>query len=199
MSSSLKTWDIFNPSGGQEWQSHLNSLKRMYSDVKICRVPTASPLTFTPVSQSVAHMKYFGYSAVDDLIDLDKSIGTGQCAALIQHYVKGIGLTKTWVPGPRVQDLDPASIPKGTVIATFWNGKYPNESSGNHVAFYLSHSAKGIKVVEQWKGVTVKEARSKRSADGIRFKSITIPTDQSGAKPKMTNIAEYYYVVLDKR
>lgn len=52
---------------------------------------------------------------------------------------------------------------------------------------------------QQWKGVTPKEAKTKRSADGIRFKGISVPTDQSGKKPNMTNTADYYYVVLDKR
>lgn len=196
--SALSKWDLFLPSGPQAWQAHLNSMGTMYADMRKYGTAMAGPLHFCAPSESIAKMRYFGYSKINDLIDLDESVGSGQCAALIQHYVKGIGLTKTWVPGPRVQELAPSSIPRGTAIATFWNGKYPNQSSGNHVAFYLSHSPDGIKVVEQWKGATVREAKAKRPG-GIRFRKITIPTDQSGERPALTNYGEYYYVILDKR
>jgi hypothetical protein len=33
----------------------------------------------------------------------------------------------------------------------------------------------------------------------IPFKGIVLPQDQSGPAPKMSNIGEYYYLVLDKR
>jgi hypothetical protein len=43
------------------------------------------------------------------------------------------------------------TIQKGTAIATFVNGKYPNNSHDNHAAFYISQDAGGIWVVDQWK------------------------------------------------
>ncbi len=198
--AAFNNWDIFQPSGPQAWQAHLLSMGTMYGDMQKFGTPMGSPLNFCAPSEGIARMRYFGYGEVDSLIHLDKVISTGQCAALIQYYVKGIGLTKTWVPGPRVQELDPSSIPRGTAIATFWNGKYPNQPHGNHVAFYLGHTEEGIEVVEQWSGATVAQARKKRHPDGvIRFKGIKIPADQGGPKPSMSGTAEYYYVILDKR
>lgn len=192
--------DLFLPTGPESWRAHLDSMGGMYADMRKFGTPMAASPNFCAPSEGIAKMRYFGYKKVDSLIHLDKVISTGQCAALIQYYVKGIGLTKTWVPGPRVEELDPSSIPRGTAIATFWNGKYPNQSSGNHVAFYLGHNKTGIEVVEQWSGATVKQAREKRHPDGvIRFKGIKIPTDQTGPKPSMSGTAEYYYVILDKR
>ncbi|RYH65631.1 MAG: hypothetical protein EON54_05515 [Alcaligenaceae bacterium] len=43
-------------------------------------------------------------------------------------------------------------LTKGTVIATFVNGKYPNKPTGNHAALYVSQDASGITVVDQWTG-----------------------------------------------
>jgi hypothetical protein len=41
-------------------------------------------------------------------------------------------------------------IRKGTAVATFEDGFYPNRSHGNHVAYYISQDAKGIQVMDQW-------------------------------------------------
>lgn len=41
-------------------------------------------------------------------------------------------------------------LKKGTAIATFVNGKYPNHGTGNHAAFYVGQDAAGIIVVDQW-------------------------------------------------
>lgn len=43
-------------------------------------------------------------------------------------------------------------LTKGTAIATFVNGKYPNKPTGNHAALYVSQDASGITVVDQWTG-----------------------------------------------
>ncbi|PMS34777.1 hypothetical protein B0G57_113178 [Trinickia symbiotica] len=42
------------------------------------------------------------------------------------------------------------ALPKGTAIATFVNGRYPNRPTGNHAAFYLSQDVIGIVVIDQW-------------------------------------------------
>ncbi len=83
---------------------------------------------------------------------VDHSIyGTGQCV----EFVKAVTLapqTSAWKKGDAVKanmDLAP-----GTAIATFdQTGKYPNHSTGNHAAIYLSQDAAGINVVEQYKGL----------------------------------------------
>lgn len=43
-------------------------------------------------------------------------------------------------------------LTKGTAIATFVNGKYPNKPTGNHAALYVSQDASGVTVVDQWTG-----------------------------------------------
>ena len=55
-----------------------------------------------------------------------------------------------------------ASIAKGTAIATFVNGRYPNLPHGNHAALYISQDAGGIWVMDQWKGDPNKPKVSKR-------------------------------------
>ncbi|MEJ8810691.1 BPSL0067 family protein [Variovorax ureilyticus] len=90
------------------------------------------------------------HSKAEDLDDTDL-VGTHQCVVLLQHYAK-VPHTSSWTEGRKVHGN--ASIAKGTAIATFVNGKYPNRSTGDHAAFYLSQNAGGIWVVDQWKHTT---------------------------------------------
>jgi len=83
---------------------------------------------------------------IDQLVGR-KPIGTGQCAALIQSSQRA-GRARTWRQGRSVRGNH---IQKGTPIATFVDGYYPNRSHGNHVAYFYSQSEKGIRVVDQWK------------------------------------------------
>ena len=76
--------------------------------------------------------------------------GSGQCAALVQETMM-IGLTKTWREGIRVQGNGPL-IQKGTAVATFVDGYYPNKDHDNHVAYYLDQDPSGVKVMDQWSG-----------------------------------------------
>ncbi|WP_119631433.1 BPSL0067 family protein [Methylocaldum marinum] len=48
---------------------------------------------------------------------------------------------------------------KGTAVATFVDGKYPNESHGNHAALYISQDGSGVWVMDQW---STKPSISKR-------------------------------------
>jgi hypothetical protein len=48
--------------------------------------------------------------------------------------------------------LGSMGIAKGTAIATFANGKYPNKPTGNHAAFFISQDAAGIWIMDQWSG-----------------------------------------------
>ena len=50
---------------------------------------------------------------------------------------------------------------RGTVIATMQDGRYPNKSTGNHVAIFLnfvrdSSGRHGMRVINQWLGQTPK-------------------------------------------
>lgn len=190
--------NIFSRSGAYESQTRLNKIRELYSSNYMCRIPNVSSHIESSAS-AISGMDFHGYQDVKALIDLDRSVGTGECVSLVQTYVPEIGNTSTWRPGPNVKSLDDDILPPGTVIATFWNKTYPSRSGGNHAAFYLGHNEKGIQVVEQWRGSSPKEAKSKRSPDGIQFRGVKIPDDQTGDPPDMTNIGEYYYVVLKKR
>lgn len=76
------------------------------------------------------------------------SVGSGQCVALVQQWA-GAPNTATWSQGIKVKGHG-AEIARGTVIATFVNGHYPNHSHGNHAAIYLSQDDHGIRVLDQW-------------------------------------------------
>lgn len=71
------------------------------------------------------------YSKVDDL-DAQPVVGSHQCVALVQIYA-GAPATTTWKSGAPV--VGNKSLKKGTAIATFVNGRYPNKGHGNHAAF----------------------------------------------------------------
>ena len=93
-----------------------------------------------------------GYRSVVDvaaLLKLTEGVGSGECAALPQYYTR-IGPAAGWVEGAAVRGN--SSIKRGTAIATFVNGRYPNQPHGNHVALYVSQDSNGIKVVDQWTG-----------------------------------------------
>ena len=87
-----------------------------------------------------------------NLDDLENKglVGTHQCAALVQNTVN-VGLTATWREGMRVRG-NGTLIKKGTAVATFVDGYYPNLSHGNHVAYYVSQDSTGIVVMDQWTG-----------------------------------------------
>ncbi len=86
------------------------------------------------------------YSEVEALEGTDK-VGSGQCVAIVQVYAKA-PLTARWSEGIKVKGNN--MIAKGTAIATFVNGKYPNKAHDNHAALYISQDATGIRVMDQW-------------------------------------------------
>lgn len=95
------------------------------------------------------------YGNVDDLEGKDKVDG-GQCVALVKHYA-GAPQTGLWTAGAVVRGQ--LLLAKGTAIATFVSGKYPNKAHGNHAALYISQDASGIRVMDQW---TTKQSISSR-------------------------------------
>ncbi|HMW47015.1 MAG TPA: BPSL0067 family protein [Cellvibrionaceae bacterium] len=120
------------------------------------------------------------YSSVEDLHGMPK-VGTKHCVALVQHYAKA-PVTGLWKEGAVV--LGTSTLKKGTVIATFVNGKYANLPQGNHAALYISQDSGGIWVMDQWKDDVKKPTISKRyirklgqNADG----SYLDPSNNAGA------------------
>ena len=83
---------------------------------------------------------------VEDLVG-KPPVGTKQCVALIKEYTKAPA-SSLWKEGVRVKG--DTLLKKGTAIATFVDGKYPNAFTGNHAAFYVSQDVNGIWVVDQW-------------------------------------------------
>lgn len=92
------------------------------------------------------------YSDVDKL-QLEPVIDGGNCVSLIKAFAPGLKgeTTLVWKEGAKV--LGNRSIPRGTAIATFENGKYPRRGAGqgNHAAFFLWHTSDGFWVMDQYK------------------------------------------------
>ena len=91
-------------------------------------------------------------------------VDNGQCVRFVQ-VAAGVPHTSRWKCGLKVRGAN--QIPVGAAIATFVNGRYPNQSHGNHAAIYAGQDAAGIWVWDQWTGKPV----SKRQ---IKFK---LPAD----------------------
>jgi len=103
-----------------------------------------------------------------DSLEGAKPKGSGQCAALVQTTIP-IGLTKTWREGIRVQG-NGLLIKKGTAVATFVDGYYPNNDHDNHVAYYLEQNLSGVTVMDQWVGKEVSSRLMKfgsKRSDGL--------------------------------
>jgi hypothetical protein len=79
-----------------------------------------------------------------------KSVGNGQCVAFVQQAA-GVPNTSQWKEGQKVRG---STIAKGTAIATFQGGVYPNKKTGNHAAIYDGQDKNGIWVWDQWKSKT---------------------------------------------
>ena len=102
--------------------------------------------------------------------------GNTECVVFVQQ-VSRAPLTTDWKKGKHVKDAKPGDIPVGTAIATFDDSdKYPTDDKGKHAAIYLSHTAVGITVLDQWasqgmvkkRTITYKQ-NGKRSNDGDTF------------------------------
>ncbi|MGV7210922.1 BPSL0067 family protein [Oxalobacteraceae bacterium A2-2] len=87
------------------------------------------------------------YSKVEELED-QPVVGSHQCVALVQRYA-GAPVTTAWRQGGAV--LGNAILKRGTAIATFVEGRYPNRSHGNHAALFVRAVGNGIWIMDQWK------------------------------------------------
>lgn len=89
----------------------------------------------------------YTYGKVDEL-ENEPVVGSRQCVALVQQYA-GAPITSAWKQGAAV--LGNRMLKKGTAIATFVNGRYPNRSHGNHAALFIRQIGSGIWIMDQWK------------------------------------------------
>jgi hypothetical protein len=86
------------------------------------------------------------YTKVDGLEGKAK-VSNHQCVGLIQWFTKA-PKAAAWREGEKVRGN--LSLAKGTAIATFKEGRYPNAAHGNHAAFYLRQDSQGLHVMDQW-------------------------------------------------
>lgn len=89
-------------------------------------------------------------------------VGEGDCVELVKSLVPGLkGLsTGMWRQGARV--LDTSGLRPGVAIATFVDGRYPHNPSGQHAALFLGYAGGSIWVIDQWKDDPRKPTVSKR-------------------------------------
>lgn len=103
---------------------------------------------------------------MEKIIAGNKQVGESrQCVALVKHLAPEVGRAADWQEGPPIRDYGVPPLERGTPIATFKNGRYPNQESGNHAAIFLEYGVhdgqRGIWVFDQWQ----------ERAPGRRFKA----------------------------
>lgn len=121
-----------------------------------------------------------------DALEGTEKVGDKHCVALVRHYA-GIASTSHWTKGDKV--LGHVQLAKGTAIATFVDGRYPNQSGGNHATFYLRQDLGGIWIMDQWSSDVTKpkvSSRYIRKRGGVR---------SDGTYPDASNNAEAFSVI----
>jgi len=103
----------------------------------------------------------------------------------VQEYAKA-PQAALWKQGELVKTCK--NLAKGTAIATFVNGVYPNKGTGNHAALFISQDNAGITVMDQWKGDPNKPKISSRV---IRFKGVK----NGKLIEPLSNNGDSYYVI----
>jgi hypothetical protein len=84
---------------------------------------------------------------------LGSVVGTGECVALVEawaHTPRAV----TWHQGESVLE-NMNKIARGTAIATFVDGHYPNDDK--HAAIFLYATSDGFRVIDQWHGQVTHE------------------------------------------
>ena len=78
-------------------------------------------------------------------------VGNGDCVTLIKMKVPGLidRPSSEWREGRKI--VGSHGIVRGTAIATFENGRYPNRPYGNHAAIFMAYAGASIWVLDQWK------------------------------------------------
>lgn len=144
--SAALTAAIPQPVGVQGGQSSHASLDPRLS---------ANPNPNASAAKSVTQAKSgAGLIAADYAQYIGRSVGSGQCVALVQATNPSIGPTRNWQCGVPVQGN--TGLQPGTIIATFDSSdRYANALNGSsHAAIYLGQNERGIQVMDQWAGNT---------------------------------------------
>lgn len=127
-------------------------------------------------------------------------VGDGDCVELVRRYAPTLKdrSTLTWHQGQRVVDIGPGrTLIPGTVIATFYKGRYPSWPHGNHAAFFVRVTERDkdgkvteIMVMDQWRGSSNRQFIASR-----RLWIKKSPEKLGSGQPNMSNDLSYFYVV----
>ncbi|WP_226939448.1 BPSL0067 family protein [Janthinobacterium rivuli] len=91
------------------------------------------------------------YIARADYAKQKEIVGNGECVTLARHLT-GARASSLWREGDKVPDLlEQGGIAKGTLIATFVNGRYQNLRQGNHAALFIRQVPGGIEIFDLWR------------------------------------------------
>lgn len=120
-------------------------------------------------------------------------VGGGDCVDLIKAYAPGLRNvpTSSWRPGEKV--VGGKNIAEGTAIATFINGRFPNNHTGQHAAFFVADGGQTIHVMDQWKNDPI--LKPKVSERPIR-PGLTRGGTLVGSP---SNASQYFYVIEVKK
>ncbi len=96
------------------------------------------------ISDAALLQSLVGEDAVIPDVDMGKGV---QCVGLVKYY-SDCGAAGSWSEGSAVHG---GSVERGTVIATFKDGVYPNHSAHNHACFFIEEQkdGSGFLVLEQ--------------------------------------------------
>lgn len=110
-----------------------------YASAPSCAAPTPPPAQASALSNDLS--SYIG-----------RSVGSGQCVALVKAANPTLGPASLWTSGAAVQGN--TALTPGTPIATFsGTGQYANATDGSsHAAIYLGQNHQGMVVLDQWSG-----------------------------------------------
>jgi hypothetical protein len=86
------------------------------------------------------------YKEVRSLEGKEKE-GDGECVTLVKNHTN-VGWTGLWKQGEAV--VGNKSLPQGTAVANFVNGRWPGHAHGNHSAFYIGQVSDGIYILDQY-------------------------------------------------
>lgn len=96
-------------------------------------------------------------------VNAGPDLGSGQCVALVKAVVPALGATKNystgelrWCKAEKITTSNLDKILPGTVVGYGFNseGKYPSNSSGNHVAIFIKKDGEMMAVIDQWHSVS---------------------------------------------
>ncbi len=132
----------------------------------------------------------FIYPAPASLISTPK-VGNGDCVALVRTYAN-MPSHWHWREGEKV--LDNRDIRPGTAIATFVKGRYPNNETGQHAAFFLRHDApgKGFWVVDRWKD---RDGKPKRNVNLRLIRTYPYKQNRDGTWWYATGNAQAFSII----